>query len=208
MATIYLTLSAKADTTNLKEIRVRFKHGTIDQQAKSNIFIQSEFWDSETQQVIIPNFRTMTDEKKKLKQYLNHQREKLTTLTSEIHTAFNNADKKTIPADWLKTIIDKYNFPAKYETIIEETPKQSFFDAFDEFLTIKQFSPWRNKAFYVVCNTKKVLSLPPNYNNIKSLKITEKIISKNLFSLPHCCRTKIPTKSTYAFQKRSCFSNS
>ena len=49
MATTYLTLSAKADIRNLKEIRVRFKHGNIDQQAKTNIFVLPEYWNSEEQ---------------------------------------------------------------------------------------------------------------------------------------------------------------
>ena len=74
MATIYLTLSTKTDTNPLKELRIRFKHGSIDQQAKTNIFIPTEYvdengkkkliWDNETQQIIIPNFRVITDEKK------------------------------------------------------------------------------------------------------------------------------------------------
>ncbi|MCL2436077.1 MAG: hypothetical protein FWD09_08100 [Lentimicrobiaceae bacterium] len=44
MATIYLTLSEKSDTLDLKEIRVRFKHGKIDQQSKTNIFKVSSIY--------------------------------------------------------------------------------------------------------------------------------------------------------------------
>ena len=50
MAKINLTLSVKADTLDLKEVRIRFRHGLIDQQAKTNIFINPEHWDSESQQ--------------------------------------------------------------------------------------------------------------------------------------------------------------
>ena len=155
MAIINLTLSAKTDITNLTEIRIRFRHGKIDQQAKTKILIQSEYWDSETQQVIIPNFRLMNDEQKQLKQFLTNQTEKLTTLTSLIQTTFNNADKEEIIDDWLKTTIDKHNFPEKYVEKIEEIPKQSFFNAFDEFMIIKDFSEWRNKAYKVVIRTMK-----------------------------------------------------
>ena len=42
MATIYLSLSIKSDTNPHKEIRIRFKHGKIDQQAKTSIFIPAE----------------------------------------------------------------------------------------------------------------------------------------------------------------------
>ena len=69
MAKINLILSAKADTMNLKEIRIRFRHGIIDQQAKTNIFIQPEYWNSEKQQIIVPNFRLMNNEQKELKQH-------------------------------------------------------------------------------------------------------------------------------------------
>ena len=145
MATIYLTLSAKSDITNLVEIRIRFKHGKTDQQAKTNIFIQPEHWNSEKQQIIIPNFRLMNDEQKKLKQFLTNQKEKLTTLTALIQTTFNNADKKDIATDWLKITIDKHNFPEKYVVKTEEVQKQSFFNAFDEFMIVKDFSEWGTK---------------------------------------------------------------
>jgi hypothetical protein len=36
-------LSAKSDTNPQKEIRLRFKHGKIDQQAKTGIFIPAEY---------------------------------------------------------------------------------------------------------------------------------------------------------------------
>ena len=107
MATIYLSLSKKADTNRHKEIRIRFKHGKkIDQQAKTNIFVLPEYWDDATQQIIIPNIRLMTDERKELKQNLTEQSERLSALTSNINTVFNALDKTTITPDWLKTTID------------------------------------------------------------------------------------------------------
>ena len=60
----------------LKKLRVRFKHGAIDQQAKSNIFVQPEHWNSEEQKITIPNFRLMNDEQKELKQTLTNLSEK------------------------------------------------------------------------------------------------------------------------------------
>ena len=71
MATTYLTLSAKADIRNLKEIRVRFKHGNIDQQAKTNIFVLPKYWNSEEQKITIPNFRLMNNEQRELKTALD-----------------------------------------------------------------------------------------------------------------------------------------
>jgi integrase len=136
MATIYLTLSAKfADAMRKeKEIRIRFKHGKIDQQATTNILILPEHWDTQTQQIIIPNFRLLTDEKKELKSYLTDRSGKLDTLIATIQTEFNNTDKNSIPPEWLKFIIDRYNFPEKYIVQPETKKTPSLFEFVDTFL--------------------------------------------------------------------------
>ena len=149
MATIYLSLSKKSDSNPYKEIRIRFKHGKIDQQAKTNIYIPAEYWDETAQQIVIPNFRIMNVEKKELKRYLTDQSEKLNTLTSTIQSTFNQFDKETIASDWLKTTIDILNFPEKH-SLKEETHRQSFFDAFDEFLEKRKLSDVREKNFMVL----------------------------------------------------------
>jgi len=74
MATIYLNLSTKVDTTGKQELKMRFAHGKIDQRAKTGIFIPAIYvdengkkwtiWDSENQTIIIPNFRLETKELK------------------------------------------------------------------------------------------------------------------------------------------------
>jgi len=182
MATIYLTLSAKSDTDSQKEIRIRFKHGKIDQQAKTNIFIPAKYtddngkskniWDNDTQQINIPNFRVKTDEKKELIRYLTEQSEKLNALTSTIRTSFNNADKSNIAPDWLKQIIDKYYQRGKYAPITEDSKhKQTFFETFDEFLEIKKFSDWRLKAYKVVIRTLRRYELYVRHTKDKSFSI-------------------------------------
>jgi hypothetical protein len=74
MATIYLSLSTKVDVTKRQEVLIRFSHGRINQRGKTNIFIPADYtdengkrktiWDNESQQIIIPNFRLMNDEKR------------------------------------------------------------------------------------------------------------------------------------------------
>ncbi|MDR2346571.1 MAG: site-specific integrase [Planctomycetaceae bacterium] len=134
MATIYLSLSTKVELAKRQEILIRFSHGRINQRAKSNIFILSKYWDAKTQQIIIPNSRLMTDEKKELKQYLTTQSGKLDMLIATIQTEFNNADKNNLTAEWLKLVIDRFNFPEKYvvQTETEKTP--TFFEFVDAFL--------------------------------------------------------------------------
>jgi integrase len=117
---------------------------------KTNIFIPSEYWNGESQQIVIPNFRLMNDEKKELKQYLTSQSEKLNTLMTTIQTIFNETDNESITQDWLKLLIDKYNFPEKYNTKADTPAKQTFFDAFDEFLEKRKLSDVREKNFMVL----------------------------------------------------------
>ena len=150
MATIYLSLSAKTDTNPLKELRIRFKHGSTDQQAKTNIFIPVEYWNDEAKQIIVPNFRLMNEERAKIKKYLTDQNERLSTLIARIQTSFNDSDKKAISNDWLKTIIDSFNFPEKYVPKITKPIQQSFFDAFDEFLGKRKLSEVREKNYMVL----------------------------------------------------------
>ena len=162
MATIYLSLSKKADTNHHTEIRIRFKHGKIDQQAKTNIFIPADAWNEESQQVVIPNIRLMNDEKKELKQYLTDQSEKLNTLTTTIQTLFNETDKTDIAPDWLKLTIDKHNFPEKYAPKVSVPEITTLFQFIDKFIVE---APSRKDK-----NTGR----PLTYNNIQQYKATEK----------------------------------
>jgi integrase len=134
MATIYLSLSTKVDVAKRQEILIRFSHGRINQRCKTNIFIPAEHWDTKTQQIIIPNFRLLTDEKKELKSYLTTQSGKLDMLIATIRTDFNDADKNNIPPDWLKIVIDRHNFPEKYVTQVEVEKDPTFFEFVDMFL--------------------------------------------------------------------------
>ena len=161
MAKFYLTLSAKSDANSQKEIRIRFKHGKIDQQAKTNIFILAEYWDATAQQVIVPNFRLMNDEKKALRQHLTKQREKLNTLTTVIQNIFNEADKDGITPDWLNLIIDKYNFPEKY-TLKKEPEIKTLFQFINKFIATAHTR--KDKA------TGRSLT----HNNIQQYRATEK----------------------------------
>jgi len=149
MATIYLSLSTKI-VVNKQEILIRFSHGKINQRAKTNIFIPAEYWDKDTENIIVPNFRLMNDEKKELKQYLTDQVEKLNALIAYINTAFNALDKSTITPDWLTTTVDIFNFPEKYAPKIEQPVEISFFDAFDDFLIKHPLSEGRKKNIRVV----------------------------------------------------------
>ena len=172
MATINLSLSPKSDTTGKQEILIKFTHGSITRRGKTNIFIHSDYWDNETQQIIVPKFRLMNDEQKKLITNLSDQSKKLNSLVSEIHDVFKDTDKKENPKDWLITTIDKYNFPEKY-TPKEETP---------EIVTVFQFI---NKFINDIAPTRKHKNTgrPLVYNNIQQYHATYrhlKVFAKKL----------------------------
>jgi integrase len=167
MATIYLMLSAKQGAKQESEIRIRFKHGKFDQQAKTNIFVHPEYWDTETQQIIIPNFRLLTDEKKELIHYLTTQSVKLDTLKTTIQTVFNQSDKTNIPSDWLKGNIDRFNFPEKYIVHVEKTTLFKFVDEF-----IKDYPNRTHAATGLHFAPKTIRQYIEVKNHLKSFAVT------------------------------------
>ena len=164
MATIYLALSAKVDALKKQEILIRFAHGRINQRAKTNIFIPAEYWDDEAQEIIIPNFRVKNNEKKELVDYLSEQSKKLGDLVSIVQTSFNNGDKNNIAPDWLKSIIDRFHFPEKYEPKTETPEVISLFQFIDDFI---QKAPYRKE---------KSTGRPLTYSIIQQYRATEKYL--------------------------------
>ena len=75
MANIVYKLSTKEDKiTGKREIHVRFYHGKFDVRAKTNLYVQPEYWDAEKQTVKIPNTRSNTPEKQQLIMQLSPSR--------------------------------------------------------------------------------------------------------------------------------------
>lgn len=150
MASIYYSLSTKKNTKNESEILIRFIHGRINQRSKSNIFINEEFWDDNLQQIIIPKYRILSPDKKALKDYLTNLEEKLGEISSLIQRLFNDLDKEAISKDWLKLVVDGYNYPEKYLLQKEINKNKTFFVLFDEFLEKRKLSDVREKNYLVL----------------------------------------------------------
>lgn len=159
MATIYLTLSAKADrATGLHRVMVRFKHGKIDQRAKSAIFVLSEYWDSEAQCLTIPRFRLMNNEQRELCERLAEDNSQLQKLKEMITQAFieAGAGKLAVEGNWLASTIDRYFFPEKFAKTEDNT---DFFALLEYYINNRKFSDWRKRAFWVVYRTLKRYAL-------------------------------------------------
>ena len=158
MATISLSLSAKADkTTGKSEILIRFVVGSrINQRGKSNIFIKASYWNDKEQRISIPKFRLMDDEQRQLVSELKAADAKLSNLTQCIQQSFIDAGagKVGLSKDWLKTVINEFNnyTPSTTEADAEPEaePLPSFFEAFEIYLNGKKFSDNRRKHYQVL----------------------------------------------------------
>lgn len=149
MATIFRKLSPKADkATGRHEILLRFKQGNkLDQRAKSNVFISIKYWD-DNEKVIHIKDRLQTDETT----YHVNAKKKLAEIEAHLSEAFLKADKTLLPAGWVQEVIDRHNFPERYEAQ-DQVPEQTFFGLFDEFLEKRKLSEVRKRNFRVIYRT-------------------------------------------------------
>ena len=166
MAKIVYKLSTREKGISAKkEIHVRFYHGKFDVRAKTNLYVQPEYWDAEKQTVKIPNTRSNTPEKQQLIIQLSTLKADLEALANDILEAFiaDGGGKKDLPSDWLSKFIDNRNFgpdtaPAQEEeTPIEEKrdPQKEFFDTFEHFVSIQKISISRVRHYNVIIRALK-----------------------------------------------------
>ena len=153
MATIVLSLSAKTDkVTSQHEVLIRFFHGRINQRAKTNVIVHPDYWSDEQQTIVIPNWRLLTDEKKQIKVELQHKADRLNQIVSLVQSSFQALNKTDIAKDWLKSLIDGFNFPqaAATDEAQPQSNNKSFFDWFELFLKTKDYPKSSTKSFRVL----------------------------------------------------------
>jgi len=174
MATVVFSLSSKSDkVTSQNEVMIRFFHGkSINQRAKTNVFVQPDCWINEfatekngniktdkngnpiiyNGHIEIPKWRTITEERRQLINELKHKSERLAAIASLVQSSFQDTDKGNVPKDWLKKLIHDFNFPpaAPEEKKIKKQKKLSFFDWFELFLKTKNYPNGSTKSFRVV----------------------------------------------------------
>ena len=149
---IVFSLSQKEDSTSRKEILIRYKSGKFAARAKSGIYTIPEWYDfiiGNSADSIYKGKRIITDTMKETQSYHEKQKIRLSEINTIISDALKSTDLDRKNSDWLKDCIDKYYQRGKY-TPVEPEQKQSFFDAFDEFLTKHPLSDVRKKNFRVV----------------------------------------------------------
>lgn len=140
MATITMSLSAKADEFQRSEILLRFS-ASVNQRyrVKSGLFVQVKRW-TKKNEISIPKM-----EGNERSECLNLS-ERLEDLKKYILKEFESSDKSKISKGWLEHVIDKFHFPEKY---MASNAGPTIHDLFDEFLSKKEVSPERILQFKV-----------------------------------------------------------
>lgn len=136
MATIKFRLSGKTDKANgQSEILVRFFHGRIDQYAKTNIFVQRQYWNAAAGRVTVPRVRVMSVEAKELTTVLVGINTQLEAVKRYVNDAFieAGAGKIQLPGTWLADLMQDYNFP-------KEEDSRKMLDVMERFIQTKYVS--------------------------------------------------------------------
>lgn len=167
MANIVYRLSTKEDKiTGKREIHVRFYHGKFDVRAKTNLYVQPEYWDAAKQTVKIPNTRSNTPEKQQLIMKLSALKADLESLSNDIREAYiaDGGGKRDLPTEWLSDfiasrILAQERIVAQMEE--EETAEEKddsqkeFFDTFEHFVSIQKISISRIRHYNVIIRALK-----------------------------------------------------
>ncbi len=105
MATFNLFIRSK-DNTKLVNIYVRLKDGrAIDQTAKTGFFILPQNWSNPAGTVRQKaDFQGKDEFRENLKEFKRHLEDEF----------LKTKDKQNLPNDWLRTAVDKYQYPEKY----------------------------------------------------------------------------------------------
>ena len=167
MANIVYKLSTKEDKiTGKREIHVRLYHGKFDVRAKTNLYVQPEYWDAAKQTVKIPNTRSNTPEKQQLIMKLSALKADLESLSNDIREAYiaDGGGKRDLPTEWLSDfiasrILAQERIVAQMEE--EETAEEKddsqkeFFDTFEHFVSIQKISISRVRHYNVIIRALK-----------------------------------------------------
>ena len=134
MATITLRLSAKSDkATSQHEILMRFRHGSIDQYAPTNVFVLPKHWDEKKQSIKITYRNVQSDEQKQEAYLLQESSDRLNEIKSLVQKSFQVLDKSNKPEkDWLKNLIHDFNFPPQPEE--DEQAEQLLLDVLSKYI--------------------------------------------------------------------------
>lgn len=128
-----------------KQVMIRFSHGRVNQRAKSGVFVDPLHWNDNTQSVIMPKSRLMTDELiakiTELREVDSHLREIRDCI---MDTYMRNPDAPLNDKEWLKHIVHTFLYG-------EEQPEVcDYWGAWDLFIATQVVCAQRSKMYKVV----------------------------------------------------------
>ena len=155
MATIILSLSTKSDkVTSQHEVMIRFFHGKhINKRAKTNVFVHPDYWDDAAQSIVIPKWRMLNEERKRLTNELQTKSNRLDAIKSLVLSSFQALNKNDVPKDWLKSLINGFNFPKAAKS--SQQKRNTIYDDFEKYIDTHKFSDHRRRQNYVILRTLK-----------------------------------------------------
>ena len=130
-----------------KRVMVRFVHSKINQRARTDIFVDPNYWDAERQMIIMPRGRLMTDEIIKAINELREVDAELRDLTNYIIDCYtSNPDGPAIDKEWLKNVVHTHK-------VGEPQPvAMGYFEAWELFMQSKVVSKKRMDMYHVSYN--------------------------------------------------------
>ena len=146
MSTILFRLSAKTDSVSGKsEILIRFFHGSLDQRAKTGIFVLRDYWSQRTQKLVIPKFRLMDSKAREVITDLSEQNAILEGVKEHISQRFieDGAGSRPLPGDWLPDRIREYLYP-------DDGQISSLLDLLKRYIDVSEVVEARKRHFEVI----------------------------------------------------------
>lgn len=189
MAKIDFRLSKKILTdSGRSEIIIQFSHQHFNMRAKSEVFVNPSFFIGN--EIIIKQRKDTPDVL-----YHKEQQKRLNSLKDSIMSQFENADKATITKDWLKDVVDRYNHPEKYQSVIDDIKKKTIYDIINEYINTSDRKTNQPLAESHAKNYRVLSRMIARYSGY--IRATDKSRENYLFDIDSITREDIEEFSDY-----------
>lgn len=137
MATIYFSISSRANSRGQHRVHVRLSGGAkVTPRAKTDIYVSPLFWNAKKGGVVLP--RVGGDAQREALQ-VKRDLDDLSLFLLETFEQLHNRSDAT--SEWLQSAVNRFSNPQQVADV-----GSSFFDAFDEFLRVKKYAYDRHKS--------------------------------------------------------------
>ena len=166
MSTILKILSLKVSpVTGKSEVLLKLRYGrNFVIRAKTHLFISPKYFVRKRVAVDVPGeivikSRYPTPEVVQAKEVRN----KIEQMCRLFEDRIAGENPENITLDWLQKQVDQYIYGDSSSPVVEVSKPKSFFDHFDDYLAVSQFSESRRKHFLVLYRALKRYALYRHY---------------------------------------------